>query len=443
MKKIVIIGSSVAGAKAAEVIRGEDSSCEITIITSDGYNPYNREAFLSFISRESERDSLYYKPEDFYTQKNISLVADKKIHRINFNRKKVTFEDKSQIDFNILIIGDSTANRFNEIKGNHRTGIYGLRKMKDVETIVKEMPFFDIAAVESDTFSGLRVVSALSKAKKEVVLVMSKKSQFTAVLEQNVFDKLSSILLEKHISIVNNTEITEVLGEKEAKAIKLHTGKVYASQLVLFCEADDDLRIYSDQGIEINKKINVNEKCETSVKDVYAVDNVSENKDLNLSEQDIMPLEVLEDQGNVVAQRMLGKEASCKYFQSEQTINFEGIDIEFLGEVKRGEDILEISEFSEEPFKYRKLFIRNGRLIGVLLLNSSEFAGKYSKILKSDIEIHKIEQYLLNNSYSFEDIENVLNNPDQNNEGADGHCALDTQEGCPEEAQTTINTNIY
>jgi NAD(P)H-nitrite reductase large subunit len=68
MKRIVILGSSVAGAKIIEEIRRNDSSSEITIIAFDGHYPYKRDAFASFISKEITPENVFYRSKDFYEQ---------------------------------------------------------------------------------------------------------------------------------------------------------------------------------------------------------------------------------------------------------------------------------------------------------------------------------------------------------------------------------------
>ena len=92
MKKIVILGASVAGAKAAEEIRQQDQSCEISMVSTDGFYPCDYKSFAPFLSKEINSDKVFYQPNDFYQQNNINVILDKKINRVNFNRKRVFFD---------------------------------------------------------------------------------------------------------------------------------------------------------------------------------------------------------------------------------------------------------------------------------------------------------------------------------------------------------------
>ena len=69
-------------------------------------------------------------------------------------RKKIVIEDNGQIDYDILIITDTPENRFPTIKGANRTGIYGYKKLKDVDQMLNVLPVGDTVANQAYRFSG-------------------------------------------------------------------------------------------------------------------------------------------------------------------------------------------------------------------------------------------------------------------------------------------------
>ncbi len=68
MKKIVIIGSSVAGVKCAELIREKDKESKISILCYDEYYPYDRDPFLNMVIENDTSKDISYKDKEFYTQ---------------------------------------------------------------------------------------------------------------------------------------------------------------------------------------------------------------------------------------------------------------------------------------------------------------------------------------------------------------------------------------
>ena len=88
MKKILIIGSSPAGVKAAEEIRKKDKENEISILSVDGFYPYDRNLFADYLSKDVQLSELYCRPEKYYQDNKIDVICDRQITRINFNRCK-------------------------------------------------------------------------------------------------------------------------------------------------------------------------------------------------------------------------------------------------------------------------------------------------------------------------------------------------------------------
>ena len=66
MKKIIILGSSPAGVKAAEEIRTLDKESEITIFCEGHQLPYQRELFGEFVAKTITEDKVFYQPQQFY-----------------------------------------------------------------------------------------------------------------------------------------------------------------------------------------------------------------------------------------------------------------------------------------------------------------------------------------------------------------------------------------
>ena len=61
MKKILILGSSIAGVKAIEEIRRFEPDCEATILT-DGEYPYDRGLFAPVLSKEVDYKKYFTSP---------------------------------------------------------------------------------------------------------------------------------------------------------------------------------------------------------------------------------------------------------------------------------------------------------------------------------------------------------------------------------------------
>ena len=79
MRKIIILGNSVAGVRAAEEIRQKDNASSISIFCENQYLPYQEHLLADYLAKDIREDKLYYRPKNFYQEKSIQLIFDKKI----------------------------------------------------------------------------------------------------------------------------------------------------------------------------------------------------------------------------------------------------------------------------------------------------------------------------------------------------------------------------
>src|SRR3989338_6495324 len=132
MKKILVLGSSIAGVKAIEEIRRFEPDCAATILT-DGEYPYDRGLFAPILAKEVDYKKIFYKPNDYYEKNRVTVVTGKKNARINPKKGKVTTDDKQAFEGDVLIITDAPGYKLPEIKGVNKNGVYTLQQLTELD----------------------------------------------------------------------------------------------------------------------------------------------------------------------------------------------------------------------------------------------------------------------------------------------------------------------
>jgi len=385
MNKIVILGGSPAGIKVIEHIREQDKVSEIILIALDGHYPYNRDAFDAFIAKEIPFDGVFCRSKKFYDENKVSVFLDKKITRINVKHKKIFTEDKTQIDYNFLIVTDTPENRFPQIKGTNKSGIYGYKKLRDIELLVKELPFIETCAIQSDTFTGLRVAAALAKRGKDVMLFTSGKDFFSQHFDAEVTDWLVEQWSQNGLRIMRGNLISEILGDKAVKAVRLSTGKVFSAEGILFVECDEDMRLFSDLNIQMEVKFHVNEQFQTNVDGLFALGHVCYGA-LTESVQASM---ILEAQGIKVGEVITGRNVGDS-FLPPATTEFSLADnlVTVIGDISTGPDTEVHRSFNLEEHQYVRLYLVEGCCVGAVLVNGRERKAEIIQMIseKSNIE---------------------------------------------------------
>ncbi len=267
MKKIIVWGSSIVGVRAIEEIRKFEPDSEAVILTDDRY-PYDRTLFFSLITKEIEYKRIFYRPNDYYTTNNIQVLTGLKISRVNFKKRRITIQTDQQFDYDVFIIADAPHYALSEIKGirsargEYKNGVYLFHYLKEIDQILDILPLVDTVVIQSDSLRGQAIATAFLKKDKDVICIVS---------TQHIAQELSALHSGQKITFYSNS-ITEILGEGDVRAVRLNSGKVLASQIVIFPEARGDFRLFVDSPLKLESKICVNEQFQTGLEGVFAVD---------------------------------------------------------------------------------------------------------------------------------------------------------------------------
>ncbi len=372
MKRIVIIGSSSIGVSAAQQIREKDKEASISIITFESYLPYDSEGFFEKLSNKGGSADISYKIQDFYKQHKIDLFLEKKISRINFQRKKIYTDDKVQIEYDELIITESPKNLFPQIKGTNKNGVYAFSKLTDVDQIVLSLPLIDSVIVQSGHFHGLRIAASLISWGKEVLIVNPFANFFAQSLNPEMAIFVNRQIEQKGIRLIDETRISEVLGDSHVKAVRLQTEKVIASQDVIFAEAENDLRLF--QGLNVNEanQIIVDDRFRTNQENVFAIGNVCDLTYSSCGRQSWGQTQraCFEAEAKVVADVISGVEA--KFTSPSQrmvSVRMQELVITLIGQTSKALLKSEESEMDLENLSAKAIFREGSRLVGALLVN--------------------------------------------------------------------------
>ncbi|OGX08118.1 MAG: hypothetical protein A2Z88_09320 [Omnitrophica WOR_2 bacterium GWA2_47_8] len=292
MKRIVFLGNSIACSVAMEEIRNADPGSELLFFPLEGGLPYKRELAAKYIAKEISFKELLFKPQDFYKRSNVQ-VHTKELNRINFRKNQISTEEKEAIPFDVLVIAGAQDFKFPDIKGVNKIGVYAWKKLDDINKIFNEVPLIDTVVIQGDGPDGLELAQAFQKRGKEAILITKASQDLPQAFAENPAEGEAI----KPIQTIVDHTITEILGDSEAKAIRLSSGKVLATQLIIFTDVNLNLKFLSETPLTINKSIVVDAQYRTNLKNVFACDWACEAAEA----QDLI------QQGKIVAGQILNE----------------------------------------------------------------------------------------------------------------------------------------
>jgi len=295
-KDIVIIGCGAAGGTAAQFARKTDRKSSITIFEKDKYPQYSKCGLPYAISGDIPKfNDLIEFSSEWFKNAHINLLLNTIVEKIDINKKIITAKkDNVTIDksYDSLIIATGAKPFFPPIKNIYEDnklvdGVFVLRTISDAEKISSYIQKRKNAVVVGAGFIGLEMADALNKKDMKINVI-----EALPWILPNIFDEdMANIVyeaLQKNVKIFTDYIVTRV----ETKSNKIY--KVFLKNnktkqekellsdiLVIATGCKPDSLLAQRAGCKLGKQghIIVNSKCETSVKNIYAVGDCTEYKD--------------------------------------------------------------------------------------------------------------------------------------------------------------------
>ena len=296
-KKIIVIGGSAAGPKAAAKARRMDEFAEITMfqkgpdlsMASCGY-PYFVGGFFDDRNKLlCTPTGVVRDPKFYWNAKGIVANVNTEVTGIDRKNKKVEFIDlsngeKGSQEYDKLIIATGATANMPPIPGTDLEGITTLQSMKDADYLrkIRDEGKITKAVVIGGGLIGIETLEALHLAGIELTMI-ELLPQLLTFLDWKMA-KLVENYLKTKANVITKNGVAEFIGENgKLTAVKLQNGTEIPCELaVVAIGVKPNVKLASECGIEIGKLggIRVNEYMQTSDPDIYAVGDCCEIKNI-------------------------------------------------------------------------------------------------------------------------------------------------------------------
>src|SRR5215216_5499965 len=136
----VIVGASLAGAKAAETLRSEGFEGRIVLIGAERERPYERPPLSKdYLRGESPREKAYVHPDGFYAENEIELRTSSPVSAIDVQASEVVLEAGERLGYDRLLLATGSEPRRLRLPGAELDGILYLRDLDDSDAIAERL----------------------------------------------------------------------------------------------------------------------------------------------------------------------------------------------------------------------------------------------------------------------------------------------------------------
>ena len=234
---------------------------------------------------------------------------------------------------------------------------------------------------------GLETAKALRTVGLEVTVVEFLAHLLPRQLDVEGASVLQSLLEAQGLRIVTGAETESILGDACVRGIQMRDGRAIDADMVVFSTGiRPEIDLAKAAGLRVNRGVVVNHRLQTSVEDVFAAGDAAEFEGRVYG---IIPPSI--DQARVAAANMVAPD-SAVYAGTlpSTTLEVAGAEVTTLGEaLVDGEEYTVLRQVDTKAGKYRKLVLRDKRMVGAILLNDSG-SGPIKRLVeqKRDVSGH-------------------------------------------------------
>jgi 3-phenylpropionate/trans-cinnamate dioxygenase ferredoxin reductase component len=274
---VVIVGSSLAGAKAAEALRTEGFDGRVVLVGEETERPYERPMLSKeYLRGEKPAAKLYVHDESFYADNDIELMTGTQVTSIDPDAHEVTLKDGGRMPYSRLLLSTGAVPRRIELPGADLSGVRYLRRMGDSDDLRAAIKTASRVVVMGAGWIGSEVAASARLLGAEVAIVAPDPVPLVRALGPEVGGIYRDLHAEHGVDLHLSTHVESIVGSGGAQGVRTTEGSVIECDLVVVgvgVSPRDELA--REAGLTLENGIVVDEFLRTSAPDVFAAGDVA------------------------------------------------------------------------------------------------------------------------------------------------------------------------
>jgi nitrite reductase (NADH) large subunit len=375
-RKLVVIGNGMAGARAVEEIlaRGGAEQFEIAMFGEEPYGNYNRILLSEVLNGSQDESEIFLNSLPWYEENNIRLHAGVRAQNLLRHSHHVVGDREIIEPYDNVLIATGSVPFIPPIAGmtlpggGEKPGIFVFRTLEDCRKIARYAHGKLRAAVIGGGLLGLEAARGLQNFGLEVHVVHLGDYLMGQQLDAPGGEILKGTLEGLNIKVHLGKNTRAVLGSEQVAGLEFTDGGSLDCELVVISAGiRPNVELAARAGLTVERGIVVDSHMR-SVDDprIYVVGECAQHRGRCYGL--VAPLF---EQAKVLAEHITGRDPAASYFGSNVSTKLKvmGVELASMGVTEATEKGDEIVQFIEpKKGRYKKLIIRDGRLIGGILL---------------------------------------------------------------------------
>jgi ferredoxin-nitrate reductase len=378
-RRLVVVGTGMAGLATVEALLAHDGGWDVTMVGREPELPYNRVLLSQLLAGSVAGEDLRLRPAAWFADRRIVVRTGAQARAIDLRAGELELGDGERLAFDRLVVATGSMAAAPPIPGRERPGVFALRSLADVRSILARAEQSRHAVVVGGGLLGLEAARALGQRGLRVTVV-----HLADRLMEQQLDPLGASLLARALADLG---VDVRLGARTEAildgGVALAGGETLPAELVVLAiGVRPDVDLARRAGLEVERAITVDDELRASHPGVYAVGECAQHRDV------VYGLWApLREQARVAGASLAGAPAAFRGVVPATTLKVAGVELFCCGRVTGGAGDEEVLALDSRRGRYRKLVLRDGRLAGAILLGDLGDARALRELLASGADV--------------------------------------------------------
>ncbi len=399
-KKLVMIGNGMAGVRTLEeLLKIAPDLYDVTVFGAEPHPNYNRILLSPVLAGEQTLDEIVLNPLSWYEENNITLHLGKKVTEVDRRRRVVRAADGTEAEYDRLLIATGSNPFILPVPGKDLEGVIAYRDIADTNAMIDAAKKYKHAVVIGGGLLGLEAANGLMLRGTQVTVVHIMPWLMERQLDDVAGKLLQKSLEDRGLKFLIGAQTQELVGDKDGRvmAVQFKDGMEIPADLVVMAAG---IRPNTELAVKIGLHCGPQNRGGIVVSDtmqtitdprIYSIGECAAHRGTVYGL--VAPLF---EQGKVCATHLA--EFGIGRYTGSQTstkLKVTGIDLFSAGNFTGGADCEEIVMSDPYGGVYKKLVIKDDKLIGACLYGDTIDGSWYFKLLREGRSVSDIRDKLM------------------------------------------------
>ncbi len=392
-ERLVVIGNGMAPGRALErLIEAAPDAYDITIFNAEPRVNYDRIMLSPVLSGGKTFDQIVIHGDAWYVKHGITLYKGVAVTKIDPAAKTVTSAIGETVTYDKLIVATGSRPIIIPVPGANLPGVLTYRDLDDVEAMLLAAKSRGNAVIIGGGLLGLEAAAGLKEQGMDVTVVHLMPTLMERQLDAPAGHLLKKALEARGIRVLLKANTKAILGDNRVRAVELEDGtKLPADVVVMAVGIRPNGALAAEAGLTVNRGIAVDETMRTSDPDIFALGECAEV--FGVAYGLVAPLY---EMANVVAAQLSG-DSSAKFVppSTATKLKVTGINLYSAGDFADGKDREEIVLRDAARGNYRRLVLKDNRIVGAVMYGDTSDGPWFFDLLKRGVDIAELRETLI------------------------------------------------